>query len=62
MQTNQIIGLVLILVGISDPLIGIFLVAPRAPEERRKLIVGAMIGGGITLIALGFLFLAGVLG
>lgn len=60
MESHQIVGLVLILVGISDPLVGLFIVGPRVPEESRKAVIISMVVGGIALISIGFAFLAGL--
>jgi hypothetical protein len=61
-KTSTIIGGVLILVALVDVLVGLFVVAPRAPESSRGVLRAAFLGGASLMIVLGAAFLAGVLG
>jgi hypothetical protein len=59
---GTLVGLVLILVGTIDLLVGWWLVAPRAPERSRPVLRMAFAVGAVVMIALGTLFLTGILG
>jgi hypothetical protein len=57
-----LVGLVLVLVGAVDLMVGWGLVVPRAPEKSRSMLRAAFALGAVLMIALGTLFLTGVLG
>lgn len=58
-----IVGITFIVLGILDPLLGIFVVAPRMPDQnKRRVLTLALIASGAILITLGTLLLTGVLG
>lgn len=62
METNQLVGLILIVVGALDPLIGMFLIAPRIPDEnRRRMVTISLVASGAVMTGLGVAFLLGVL-
>ncbi|NUN97881.1 MAG: hypothetical protein HUU16_17095 [Candidatus Omnitrophica bacterium] len=61
METNILIGVILILVGLSDAVLGVLIVGPRVPEQNRKMVTGALLGGAVACIALGFAFIGGLL-
>jgi len=59
--TSQMIGIILIGVGILDPVIGLFLVGPKIPDPRkRSAVILALVGSGTLMIGLGMAFLAGM--
>ena len=62
MNGSTAIGLALIVVGAADLVIGLMIVAPRAPERARPALRLAFGLGAILMIAAGGLFVAGVLG
>jgi hypothetical protein len=58
---SLIAGLMLIAVGVLDPLVGLLVVAPRVPDAaRRRIVVVAFLSSAVVLIGLGVAFLAGV--
>lgn len=58
-----IVGITFIVLGILDPLLGIFVVAPRMPDQnKRRVLTLALIASGAILITLGTLLLTSVLG
>lgn len=58
-----IVGITFIVLGILDPILGIFVVAPRMPDQnKRRVLTLALIASGAILITLGTLLLTGVLG
>ncbi len=58
-----IVGITFIVLGILDPILGIFVVAPRMPDQnKRRVLTLALIASGAILITLGTLLLAGALG
>jgi hypothetical protein len=58
----SLVGIVLIAVGILDPLLGVLLVGPRIPDPtRRKIVVGSLVGSGAILVVIGALVLGGVI-
>jgi hypothetical protein len=59
---GALVGLVLVLVGAIDLVVGWVLVAPRAPERSRPVLRVAFALGAALMIALGALFLTGVIG
>jgi hypothetical protein len=61
MSTNQIVGIVLLFTGLVDLLLAFVVVGPRLPEERRHIVQMALVLGAVLLIALGALFLSGVI-
>jgi len=62
-NVRQIVGITFVVLGILDPLLGIFVVAPRMPDEnKRQVLKLALLASGALLITLGALLLAGVLG
>lgn len=59
---TRIVGWVLVLVGVLDPLLGILLVAPRTPDPgKRRVLIAALGTSGIACLLLGAAFLAGLL-
>jgi len=62
-NVRLIVGITFVVLGILDPLLGIFVVAPRMPDEnKRQVLKLALLASGAILITLGALLLAGVLG
>ena len=62
MNTQQIIGVVLILTAIVDVAVGFILVGPRiANPDSRRFVMLALIAGAGILGALGVAFLVGAL-
>jgi hypothetical protein len=62
-DVRQLVGGILIAVGILDPLLGIFVVGPRIRDEsKRRLAIVALVGSAAVLVTLGLLFLVGALG
>ncbi len=61
METRYWIGIVLIMVGLSDVVLALLVVGPRVPEQNRKIVTGALLGGAVACIALGFAFIGGLL-
>lgn len=62
-NTRQMVGIILIAVGFLDPVLGFFVLAPRVPDEnKKKVVVMALVGSGLTMMAVGALILAGLLG
>ncbi|MFN7976473.1 MAG: hypothetical protein U0166_29750 [Acidobacteriota bacterium] len=63
MPQNQLVGMILIGVGVLDPILGFFVVAPRVPDPaKKKVVVGALLTSGALMVALGGAFLAGAFG
>ena len=62
MTSSQYIGVVLIVVGASDVLLGLFVVGPRVPDEsKRRIAVLSVVTGAAALFAFGVALLAGAL-
>lgn len=62
MGKAEIVGLVLITLGVLDPLLAILVIGPRVPDpERRKWLTVVLSLSGVVLMALGVLILAGVI-
>jgi UPF0716 family protein affecting phage T7 exclusion len=60
-QTSLIAGIMLIAVGVLDPLVGLLVVAPRFPDvARRRMVAAAFLASAVVLIGLGAAFLGGV--
>jgi len=59
METGQIVGLVLIGLGIAEPLMGRLIAAQLPDASRQRLLRGAMTFSGIVLIGVGFALLRG---
>ena len=54
MEINAIVGAVLVLAGLADCAVGMFLLGPRIRDEnRRRVIVMAIVSGGAMMILLG---------
>jgi len=62
MQTNQVIGIVLIGVAMLDVAIVFLVVGPRIEPSRRRPVQLAILAGAGAMLALGAAFLAGALG
>jgi len=61
--SGQIAGIVLVLMGCLDLVVGFALVGPRMPNPRaRHILQLAMVIGALTLVGLGVAFLTGILG
>ena len=62
MNTNTIVGLVLIFAGFVDCAIGAFLMAPKIEEPlQRRVVLGTVVTGAAGMIVLGGLLASGVL-
>ncbi len=62
METNAIIGLVLIGAGFADAAVALFVLAPRIPDEnRRRLVVGAVASGGVMMALAGIAIALGAI-
>jgi hypothetical protein len=60
-HTGLMAGIMLIAVGVLDPLVGLLVVAPRVPDlARRRIVVAAFLASALVLIGLGAAFLAGL--
>ncbi|MFG0317441.1 MAG: hypothetical protein ACF8XB_09220 [Planctomycetota bacterium JB042] len=57
MEVHQIVGFALLFTGALDAGIGLFVVGPKLPADRRPVVVGAMILGAVVMAALGVAFL-----
>lgn len=62
MESRQVVGMVLILVGVLDAAASTW-VPLRIPDERQRTVVRyALLGSGAVAVILGGMFLAGVVG
>jgi hypothetical protein len=61
-KPSTLIGTALVVVALVDVVVGLFLVAPRAPESSRAVLRAAFVGGAAVMILLGAAFLADLLG
>ncbi len=62
-QTSMIVGLVLIGLGLLDPVLGALVVAPRVPERSRRMaVVIAFVLSGVVMVTLGVAFLTRLIG
>ena len=60
MESHQLVGLILILVGVLDGIMSTT-VPKRIPDERQRQVVRyALLGSGAVAVVLGALFFAGV--
>jgi hypothetical protein len=60
MQQHQVIGLIVMALGVVDAVIGHALVAPRIPDEsKRKTIKSAISVTSAGIVLLGLLFFTG---
>lgn len=57
METHLILGFVLIFAAATEAVVGILVIGPKAPPEKRNVVVGAIIGGALIMAALGVAFL-----
>ena len=62
MSSGQLVGAVLVLTGVLDLIMAFLVVGPRLPEERRRVVQMAMVVGSVVLLALGIVFLSGLVG
>lgn len=61
MNTNTIVGLVLIFAGFVDCAIGAFVVAPKIEEPfQRRVVLGTVLAGASGMIIFGGLLASGV--
>jgi hypothetical protein len=57
----ELIGWLLIAAGLLEPVVGVLLVGPRIPDERRRLMLHvALITSGMLMVGLGVAFLLGL--
>ena len=57
----HMVGWLLIIVGMMEPVLGYFLVGPRIPDPRqRNMITMSMASSGVLMIGLGIAFLLGL--
>ncbi len=62
MENHHLVGLIMVVAGVSEALIGFWLLAPRLPDpEKKKIILVAMSASAVFLIALGGVFFAGLI-
>lgn len=59
METQQIIGLVLIGLGIAEPMMGRLIAAQMSDASRQRILRGAMSLSGIVLIGVGLALFRG---
>jgi hypothetical protein len=62
MQTNQLIGVVLIAVAMFDVALVFLVVGPRIEPSRRRTVQLAILAGAGVMLGLGVAFMAGALG
>lgn len=61
MEPMKLAGLALIVVGVVDPLLGLFVIGPRIPDPaKRRVLVATLVGSGALLLVVGALMVAGV--
>ena len=53
---NQLIAILLFVTAIVDMTVGLFLVAPRVPEDQRKVLIPVFGGLGLLMLAAGLAF------
>ena len=58
METNTLVGAILILVSLSDVVLGLLVIGPRVDPEKRKVVQGVFLGGSLITLLAGFAFLA----
>jgi hypothetical protein len=56
LETNQLIAMVLFVTAVLDVTVGLFVVAPRVPEDRRKVMIPVFGGSGLLMLAAGLAF------
>jgi len=59
MPTNQLIGTVLLLTGITDAVLALVLPRRIAAEPQRRVLSLALLAGAALLVGLGIVFLVG---
>lgn len=57
MDTNTLVGAILILVSLSDVVLGLLVIGPRVDPEKRKMVQGILLGGSVVTLVAGFAFL-----
>lgn len=57
METNTLMGAILILVSLTDVVLGLLVLGPRVEPEKRKIVQGALLGGSLITLLAGFAFL-----
>lgn len=59
-STSQIVGIVLIGIGIMDPVFGFLVVGPRISDPgKRRTVTMALVASGLTMIGMGVAFISG---
>ena len=60
-ETSRLVGMILIGVGIMDPVIGVFLIAPKTKDPRaRTIVTGSLVASGLVMIGIGAAMLMGL--
>lgn len=57
MDTNTLVGAILILVSLSDVVLGLLVIGPRVAPEKRKMVQGILLGGSVVTLVAGFALL-----
>lgn len=61
MSLHHIVGIAFLFTGLLDVALALVILGPHLPEERRRVVQGALLAGGAVLLALGTAFLSGAL-
>lgn len=63
MTVNQIVGIVLMVAGLGDLVVGLLVIGPliKAPEQQ-KVVKLILAGSSVVMTLLGILFLTGIFG
>ena len=62
-STAKLVGMVLVALGLMDPLLGVLLIGPRIEDRsKRSIVVGSLVLSGLLMMGLGVMFLMGVFG
>jgi hypothetical protein len=56
-DTNTLVGAILILVSLSDVVLAFLVIGPRVEPEKKKIVQGMLLGGSLVTLVAGFAFL-----